>query len=289
MNEGVKKLLKAAGYDSETIKAVSADELPEDFNLDDKIKSLEETNKERLFKLFENDEGETSLKARTIKENDGKWTGIINNDLKKLGVPLEDIKDLPVHEKIKHTAEFLKEKTKEEFKDKNKNASEEVKELQQKLIESENKIKEVEEAKDAAILEAEKNAESKIISFRQDNDLQSIFSSIPAEKLITKKHSTSVSKAVESIIKSQFDVVYDDDGRMDFVIKGKSEKPTGEIDGKKIILTPEDVYKNILKQEGFWVESNGGGNGSGDGETVTKTTTSSSMDEHINKFKAAVN
>src|SRR5690349_18156948 len=97
MNEkNLKALFKSVGLPETLITELAKD----DFDPKEAVASFHTAQKEHYTEIVKNEITET-IKEETIRATEGKIYNTLNNDLKKIGVPLEKIKDLPVHEKLK--------------------------------------------------------------------------------------------------------------------------------------------------------------------------------------------
>ncbi len=268
MTDTVKQLLKGAGYSDGIIQDVSAEKLPEDFDIASKISTIESNNKERYFKLFENETGEDSFAYKVTGLERSKLLATTNNEFKKMGVPLEDIKELPLHEKLKFSMDFLMKGINEKLTEKDKGATEDVKKLQQDLLDKDNAYNKLIADQEIAIKDVNDSAQKNIVGSKFNAFLKTTFSNIPSDRIITKKHSESIGSAIDALFKSQYDPFYEENGDLIVYKKGTKQRPTGIIDGKDDFLPIDHIYRELLKKEGYWNESNGNGNNNKDGNVV---------------------
>ena len=257
------------GHTKETIDALSQDELPEDFKVDEVISTVETSNKERYFKLFENDDSDESFKVKVIKENDGKWNDILERAFKKTGVDTEGFADMKLNDKMKKVGEFLKAEAEKKYQETGNKASEEIEKLQAELLEAKNKVVEIEEETEKKIQEANQSADSRVFNYKRDSELKGLYADIPSERLVTKKHTDGVYEALFNRLQNKYDTKYVDDS-LTFFNKGTEQRVTGkDADGREAILPNSEIIKSELEDLGFWVKSNGqGDNGNPDGGTA---------------------
>lgn len=260
MNEkNLKTLLKGLGLPDTILEDI---EKPE-FDVAKTVSAYNESQKAHYHDIIKN-EIAPEIEDELSRQINGKWLGSLNADLKKyFGVPMDEIKDLPVHEKLK-----LVKKKQDEAASKNPDSAA-ITKLQEEKMEWQNKHTELEQSIAAKIESANKDAEKRIAAKLTDISITKKFHSIPAEKIIGG-HSEGIQLALKSYINTKYDLSVDEKDETVIFDKGTSKRATGkDASGKEYFLTLDETMLNSLKELKLQKESNGGegsGNGGRSGE-----------------------
>lgn len=248
----VAELLKKIGLTAEQIAEASKD----DFDVNGIVTPFNDSQKEHYKPIIEN-EIKPDIEASVKAEVEGKIYGTLNNDLKKMGVDINAIKDLPVHKKLQVFEQTLVAK--------NGKPDEAMKAIQDENVELKNKLTDFESKFKTEVETAVNGEKSKVQSRLIDLDLKQKFTSIPADQILGKKHADGILLAIKSHLATKYDLKQDDNENIVAYEKGTAKRAQGKNkDGKEYFLPVEDLLVNSLKELNLNVESNGG-EGSGQG------------------------
>lgn len=285
MNEkNYKALLKSLGISETVITELDKD----DFDVKAAVAAYNESQKAHYTDIIKN-EIAPGIEAEITGKVEGKIYGTLINDIKKnLGVPIEKIKDKPAHEALKIAKAFL-----DETYSKNPNA-EQIKELQEKAMEWQNKYTDFETKFTSEVEKVRNEEKQKTVTKLADIELQKKFNSVPAEKILGKKHSDGIYFGVKSYLGSKYDFALDEKENPVPLEKGTSKRATGkDAAGKEYFLNVDDLVLTSLKELNFLVESNGGEgsgnsgkNGNGNGGTQEKSAHLKALEERAMKAVA---
>lgn len=256
MNEkNLKALLKGLGI-SETVITESD---KDDFDVKAAVAAFNESQKAHYTDIISN-EIRPTIEDEVTAKVEGKIYGTLNNDLKKIyGVPLDKIKDLPVHEKLKVVKAQL-----DETYSKNPSADE-IKKLQEEKMEWQNKYTDFEQKFNSELGNAIKAEKQKTVAKLTEAELQKKFNSVPAEKLLGGAHSEGIYFGTKTYLSTKYDFDTDANDNMIIYTKGTQQRATiKDAAGKESFVTLDDLMLNSLKELKFLKESNGG-EGSGNG------------------------
>lgn len=262
MSDKLKSLIKGIGLPETILTDIEKD----DFDAKAVIASFNESQKAHFKPLIEN-EIRPDIESDIREETTGKWMATLNNDIKKLGVPIEKIKDLKSYEKIKVLHDTLVEKYK------STGASDDVVKFQEENVSLKNQLTDWEAKFNGEVDKVRKEENGKTISKLVDLDLQKKFTSIPADRILGKKHSDGIYLGLKSYMSNKYDFALDEKDNIIPFEKGTSKRVQGKnTDGKEYFVPIEDLLLNSLKELNLTIESNGGegsgqqGNGSGNGQ-----------------------
>lgn len=249
MNDKLKVLFKGLGLQESILAEIEK----EDFDVKAAITSFNNSQKEHYTEIVKN-EIKHEVEREAVSSAEGKLFHTLNNDLKKIfGVPLEAIKDLPLPEKLKFTKKQL-----DEAYSKNPNG-EDITKLQAEKVEWQNKYTDLETSLTSKIEEVRKEESKKTVSKLGEIELQKKFNSVPAEKILGKKHTDGIFLAVKSLLNSKYDFSFDEKENVVPFEKGTQKRVVGKADGgKEYFVGIDDLVVSSLKELSFLNESNGG-------------------------------
>lgn len=264
MNEAnLKAILKGVGLPDSILTDIEKT----DFDAKGVIAAYNESQKAHFKPLIEN-EIRSDIEETVREETTGKWLGTLNNDLKKFGVPLEKIKDLKIHEKLKLLNDTL------EAKYKASGTADEMVKVQEENIALKNELTEWKETKFNAEIEKVKKEESgKTVNKLVDLDLRKQFASIPADEILGKKHTDGIYLGSKSHLTALYDFGIDEKEESIPYHKGTQKRvQVKNSEGKEMFAVTKDLFLNSLDELGFRNKNNGGegsgqqGHGGGNGQ-----------------------
>lgn len=262
MSDKLKSLIKSIGLPETILTDIEKD----DFDLKAAIASFNESQKAHFKPLIEN-EIRPDIESELSESITGKFMGTLNNDIKKFGVPIEKIKDLKLHEKLKVMHDTLSEKYK------GSTTNDDVVKFQEENVALKNQLTDWETKFNGEIEKVRKEENQKTVSKLVDLDLQKKFTSISADRILGKKHSDGIYLGLKSYMGNKYDFSLDEKDNIIPFEKGTSKRVQGKnADGKEYFVPIEDLLLNSLKELNLTIESNGGegsgqqGNGQGNGQ-----------------------
>lgn len=263
MNEAnLKAILKGVGLP----ESILSDIEKTDFDAKGVIAAFNESQKAHFKPLIEN-EIRPDIESEVADSINGKWLNTLNNDIKKYGVPIEKIKELKTHEKLKVFYDVLESKFKQA------DSSEAMKSIQQENVNLKNLVTDWEAKFNLEVEKVRTEERGKTTAKLVDIDLQKKFNSISAENILGKKHSDGIFKGTTSHMNSLYDFSQDEKGETIAFEKGTQKRVQGKnADGKEYFVPVSDLFVISLKELGFWNQSNGGevsgqnGGGGGNGQ-----------------------
>lgn len=275
------KLLKGAGFTDELLK--KAEEA--DFKPEDAIEAVNNSQKEHYEQLLKNDLTE-AITGEVTKKLDGEFFGKLNANLKKSGMPIEEIQELSMADKIIKFEKFLKEKY-EKNVDKDK-LKEQFQELEKKNLELTNKLTEKDEEVIKTVEQVKKDSQSQLIKDKVELRLQKEYNNIPDNRLVGGKKTDGLFIAAKSMADTKYDLGLDEKtNEVIFYEKGTQKRAVAKKDGKENFVTASDVIQNELKGLSLWVESNGQGQQQKQTTTTTQTDTTKPTSSRLQQMKEA--
>lgn len=248
----VADLLKKMGLTATQIAEAEKD----DFDANAIVTAFNEAQKVHYKPIIEN-EIKPDIEAEIKAEVEGKIYGTMNNDLKKMGVDINAVKDLPVHKKLQVLEQTILAK--------GGKPDETIKQLQDENVTLKNAVTDW-EAKFKTEVETAVNTEkTKVHERLNELDLKRDYQSIPADNILGKKHADGIFIALKSHIGTKYDLKRDEQDNLVVYEKGTAKRAQGkDASGKEYFLPVKDLLVNSLKELNLNVESNGG-EGSGQG------------------------
>lgn len=244
------------------LKAIEVDpsELTkDDVKIEDVVTSFHDKQKQHWFSIFENSDELKQKQTELEKQFYGKHSKMLDSAIKKAGLVLTDeqSKMRPV-EKIELLAQHLVTSSA---------GTKEIGELQGQLLEWKNKYNDLEKTAEQKIQDAMSAADKKVLSDKINFHLKNKFISVPKERLVGNEHLDIHWIGLDAKLREKYDISFDESGQFVFYKKGTSQKVEGKKDGRDVILSPDEIIIQQLKENKSWVESNGSG-----GKTTTTTT-----------------
>lgn len=249
MNEkNIKALLKGIGLES-VLTEIEKD----DFDANTAVSKFNEGQKAHYRDIIKNEiapEIETEITAKV----EGKIYNTFRNDIKKsFGVPLDKLKDKFPNEMLAIAKTHI-----DETYSKNPNA-EEMKKLQEELIETRNAYTELEGKLPKEIERIQKEEKQKTVSKLTGIELQKKYNSIPADKLLGKSHAPGYYVAMKADLYEKYDFGIDENENPIPYVKGTSQRATSkDANGKESFANIDELVLNSLDTLGFINKSNGG-------------------------------
>lgn len=250
MNEkNIKALLKGIGIPDAALTEIEKD----DFNPADTITKFHESQKTHYHDIISN-EITPEIESRVTAEVEKKRDGVFRNDIKKhLGVPLEKIKDLPAHEALKVAKQMW-----DETYSKNPGADV-IQQLQTENLKLQNTLADYETSKKTEIDNIRKEESNKTINKLGEIEITKSYREVAAERIVGKKHTDGIHRAVKSDIYENYYFAPDENGNPVPINKSTGKRATlKDATGKEYFAKVSELVLSSLESQEFINKSNGG-------------------------------
>lgn len=235
-----KEYLKALGVSAEDIAKLEDTEKAKDFDVKGAASSLKKAQQAELREALKND---ADLNDELSKKAAGQLFGTLRSELKRAGLSTEEVaEDKTIKDMVKSLTEKL-----------SAGKSEDLKQLQEQLME---KTAEVKRLTDEEIPRIQKEEAAKADRDRVLMKMERQFLGFPAHDLVSEKHNDGIFNALMAGLESKYDVRLGEDGNPTLYQKGKDLYAKNK-DGDKL-LGITDAIRDQLTEYGFVKQNNGG-------------------------------